>query len=184
MRFYFVDRITEIVPGKSIRGHKNVSMAEPYFATHFPRFPVLPGVILIEAMAQLAGLLIEVSPVPDDAVSTRKTTPAAAGTAAAGSVEQRKPWVQPDGPSRKAILSIVDRVKFKKLVRPGDRVDLAADLVVFAEDGARAEVSAHVDGALVAQTRLTFVLMPVPPEFETFMREERAALLAALQVAP
>ena len=55
MRFYFVDRITELTPGKTIRGFKNVSMSEPYFSTHFPRFPVLPGVIIIEAMAQLAG---------------------------------------------------------------------------------------------------------------------------------
>ena len=81
MRFYFVDRITAIEPGVRIRGFKNVSMSEPYFATHFPRFPVLPGVIMIEAMAQLAGLLVELSPTPDDdgtpppGVATPKTTP-------------------------------------------------------------------------------------------------------------
>ncbi|MBF0501030.1 MAG: 3-hydroxyacyl-ACP dehydratase FabZ [Candidatus Riflebacteria bacterium] len=150
MRFYFVDRLTDIVPGKSIRGYKNVSMAEPYFATHFPQFPVLPGVIIIEAMAQLAGLLIE-------SVATT------------------------DGRSKKALLSIVDKVKFKRMVRPGDRLDLSAEIVVLDEDGARAEVNASVGDDLVATTRLTFVLMEVPPQFASLIEQERAALLMALR---
>ena len=149
MRFYFVDRLTQIEPGQRIQGYKNVSMSEPYFSTHFPRFPVLPGVIVVEAMAQLAGLLIEVS------------TPA--------------------DPPKKAILSIVDRVKFKQMVRPGDRLDLSAHLVILDEDGARAEVEARIGDALVAQTRLTFALMAVPPEFAELIAQERHALLYALQ---
>lgn len=151
MRFYFVDRVTELEPGKRICGFKNVSMSEPYFTTHFPRFPVLPGVIIIEAMAQLAGLLIEVSPQGGDE-------------------------------KRKALLSIVDRVKFKRVVRPGDRLDLTAELVVIDEDGARADVAARVGNEPVASTRLTFVLMAVPPQFADVLEQERAALLYALQV--
>lgn len=150
MRFYFVDRITELVPGKSIRGYKSVSMAEPYFSTHFPQFPVLPGVIIIEAMAQLAGLLVE--SLPDEQIRQKK-----------------------------ALLSIVDKVKFKKLVRPGDRLDLTAELLSLDEDGAKAEVTASVDGHLTAATRLTFALMQVPPEFLPLLEQERKALLRALQ---
>ena len=157
MRFYFVDRVSELTPGVSIRGYKQVAMEAGYFDTHFPRYPVFPGVLIVEAMAQLAGLLLECSPpAPGDAAP-------------------------PPGEERKALLSIVDRVKFKRLVRPGDRLELAARLGVRDEDGARAEVEARVDGELVAATRLTFALLPVPPQFAATVREERAALLLALQ---
>lgn len=61
MRFYLVDRVTEFQKGSSIKGIKNVSMTEPFFTFHFPRYPVMPGVLIIEALAQLAGLLIELS---------------------------------------------------------------------------------------------------------------------------
>ena len=60
MRFYLVDKIIEFKKGESIKGWKNVSMTEPFFTFHFPRHPVLPGVLIIEAMAQLAGLMIEI----------------------------------------------------------------------------------------------------------------------------
>jgi 3-hydroxyacyl-[acyl-carrier-protein] dehydratase len=52
-----VDRVIECVPGKSIRGIKNVSMNEPYFQGHFPHHPVMPGVLIIEALAQVSAIL-------------------------------------------------------------------------------------------------------------------------------
>jgi 3-hydroxyacyl-[acyl-carrier-protein] dehydratase len=52
-----VDRVTEIVPGKSIRGHKSVSYNEPYFVGHFPARPIMPGVLILEALAQIGGIL-------------------------------------------------------------------------------------------------------------------------------
>ncbi len=61
MRFYFVDKITEFKKGSSIAGIKNVSMTEPFFTFHFQRYPVMPGVLIIESLAQLAGLMIEMS---------------------------------------------------------------------------------------------------------------------------
>ena len=55
--FLLVDRVTESVPGKSIRALKNVTINEHFFALYFAEYPVMPGVLIVEAMAQVAGLL-------------------------------------------------------------------------------------------------------------------------------
>ena len=54
--FVMVDRVLEIVPGERIVALKNVTINEPYFVGHFPRLPVMPGVMIIEALAQAAAL--------------------------------------------------------------------------------------------------------------------------------
>jgi UDP-3-O-[3-hydroxymyristoyl] N-acetylglucosamine deacetylase/3-hydroxyacyl-[acyl-carrier-protein] dehydratase len=56
--FLFVDRILEIEEGKRIVGIKNVTINEPYFEGHFPGHPIMPGVLIIEAMAQVGGVLL------------------------------------------------------------------------------------------------------------------------------
>ena len=56
--FLMIDRVVEIVPDASAVGIKNVSINEPYFAGHFPQRPVMPGVLIIEAMAQTAAVLV------------------------------------------------------------------------------------------------------------------------------
>ena len=53
-----IDRVLEMVPGKSIKALKNVSINEPFFVGHFPHHPVMPGVLILEAMAQAAGILM------------------------------------------------------------------------------------------------------------------------------
>lgn len=55
--FLLVDRILELEPGKKIVGLKNVTMNEPFFPGHFPGHPVMPGVLIVEAMAQVAAIL-------------------------------------------------------------------------------------------------------------------------------
>ncbi|MBV8466320.1 MAG: 3-hydroxyacyl-ACP dehydratase FabZ [Burkholderiales bacterium] len=55
--FLLIDRITELVPGERVTAIKNVTFNEPFFTGHFPRYPVMPGVLIIEAMAQAAGVL-------------------------------------------------------------------------------------------------------------------------------
>ena len=55
--FLLVDRIVELEPGKRIVGIKNVTYNEPFFQGHFPHRPIMPGVLIVEAMAQTAGLL-------------------------------------------------------------------------------------------------------------------------------
>lgn len=58
MRFLLVDRITELTPGQSIAAVKNLSLAEEYLADHFPGFPVMPGVLMLETLVQAGGWLI------------------------------------------------------------------------------------------------------------------------------
>jgi 3-hydroxyacyl-[acyl-carrier-protein] dehydratase len=59
--FLLVDRVIELDPGKSVVALKNVTINEPFFQGHFPGHPVMPGVLIVEAMAQAAGLLTQIS---------------------------------------------------------------------------------------------------------------------------
>lgn len=56
--FLLVDRVLEMVPGESGKGIKNVTMNEPFFAGHFPGTPIMPGVLIVEAMAQLGAMVV------------------------------------------------------------------------------------------------------------------------------
>lgn len=56
--FLLVDRVTEIVEGKSIKAYKNVSANEPFFQGHFPGKPVMPGVLILEALAQAGAIIV------------------------------------------------------------------------------------------------------------------------------
>ncbi len=56
--FLLIDRVTEMIPGQSIKGYKNISYNEPYFAGHFPQEPVMPGVLQLEALAQLGAVAV------------------------------------------------------------------------------------------------------------------------------
>jgi len=64
--FLFVDRVLEVEPGKRIVGIKNVSFDEHFFQGHFPGRPIMPGVLMVEAMAQIAGVLVYKSTETDD----------------------------------------------------------------------------------------------------------------------
>lgn len=67
--FLLVDRVIEVEPGKRLVAIKNVTINEPFFTGHFPNKPVMPGVLLIEAMAQATGLLaMESADVPKEAI--------------------------------------------------------------------------------------------------------------------
>jgi len=67
--FLLVDRVLEVDPGKRLLAIKNVTINEPFFEGHFPAKPVMPGVLLIEAMAQATGLLaMESADVPKEAI--------------------------------------------------------------------------------------------------------------------
>ncbi|AOY58672.1 FabZ: (3R)-hydroxymyristoyl-[acyl-carrier-protein] dehydratase [Desulfococcus multivorans] len=56
--FILVDRILELEPGKRVKALKNVTINEPFFQGHFPRNPIMPGVLILEAMAQAGGVLV------------------------------------------------------------------------------------------------------------------------------
>jgi 3-hydroxyacyl-[acyl-carrier-protein] dehydratase len=56
--FLLVDRVTEVVEGKSVKGYKNVTMNEPFFQGHFPSEPIMPGVLILEALAQVGAIAV------------------------------------------------------------------------------------------------------------------------------
>lgn len=67
--FLLVDRVVACEPGKNLRAIKNVTMNEPFFQGHFPEHPIMPGVLIIEAMAQASGVLVQLS------AESRKSAP-------------------------------------------------------------------------------------------------------------
>ena len=67
--FVMVDRVTEVIPKQSIRGHKGVTYNEPWFQGHFPQRPIMPGVLILESLAQIGGILAYASD-PFDATTS------------------------------------------------------------------------------------------------------------------
>jgi 3-hydroxyacyl-[acyl-carrier-protein] dehydratase len=96
--FLMVDRVLECHAGQSIRALKNVSCNEPYFMGHFPQRPVMPGVMIIEALAQTAGILAFVTS-----------------------------GVVPDADTKFYFVGI-DKARFRKPVEPGDQLILSVQL--------------------------------------------------------
>lgn len=124
--FLLVDRVTELVPGKSAAGFKNVTINEPFFQGHFPGEPVMPGVLIIEALAQV-------------------------GAVALLSAEE--------SPGKLALFAGINRFRFKRPVRPGDRLELAAALTGRRGGIGKAEAEARVDGQVAAAGELMFALV-------------------------
>jgi 3-hydroxyacyl-[acyl-carrier-protein] dehydratase len=61
MRYHLIDRITEVEPGKSLRAFKQLTLGEEYLADHFPTFPVMPGVLMLQALVEAASWLVRLS---------------------------------------------------------------------------------------------------------------------------
>lgn len=119
--FLLVDRITEYIPGQYAKGYKNVSMNEQFFCGHFPNIPVMPGVLQIEAMAQLSGALV---------------------------------LTQPQYKDKLALFAGIDNARFKRVVKPGDRLDMEAELIKVKGPIVKAHVKATVDGQLAVEADL------------------------------
>ena len=125
--FLLVDRVTELKPGESIVAMKNVSINEPFFNGHFPQLPVMPGVLIVEAMAQAAGIL---------GFKTLNKKPA-------------------DGSLY--LFAGADKVKFKRQVVPGDQLVLKVDYVSDRRNIWKFECKAFVDDQLAAAASITCV---------------------------
>jgi len=129
-----VDRVLEWEAGKFLRGVKNVSINEPFFQGHFPAYPVMPGVLVIEAMAQVAGLLTMLSDV-----------------------------ARRDG-SQLVLFAGIDDARFKRQVLPGDTLLLEARLERAVRGIGRFRTKATVDGQLVCEAQLLAAIRDVPPQ--------------------
>ena len=121
--FLLIDRITECVPGKYCKGYKNVTINEDFFNGHFPNNPIMPGVLQIEAMAQLsAGILMTL----------------------------------PEYKGKLVLFAGIDGVRFKNVVRPGDKLEMEAELTKVKGPIVKAHTKAFVDGKLTVEADLMF----------------------------
>jgi len=122
--FLLIDRVTEFTAGESLTGYKNVTYNEPFFLGHFPERPVMPGVLILEAMAQATGLL-------------------AFRTVERGAKRESLYF-----------LVGIDKARFKKPVEPGDQLVLRAKLKRSKRGIWVFECDARVDDTLVASAEI------------------------------
>ena len=121
--FLLVDRVIQLIPGDKVVALKNVTFNEPFFQGHFPGKPVMPGVLIIEAMAQVGGIL-------------------AYQTAA------------PERRNRLIYFMGMDKVRFRKMVVPGDQIIFNAEILKFRSKVAKMSGTATVEDQLVAEAEL------------------------------
>ncbi|MCL4806947.1 MAG: beta-hydroxyacyl-ACP dehydratase [Thermoanaerobaculia bacterium] len=128
-RFVLVDRFLSVEPGRGATALKTFCLEDPVFADHFPGLPVVPGVLLTEAMGQTAGW----------ALALRL------------------------GPDRFPLLMMVEKAKFRRLVRPGEEIRLEAELEDSRGRTWTARTRASVGGERAAEARLVFHAVARPP---------------------
>jgi 3-hydroxyacyl-[acyl-carrier-protein] dehydratase len=121
-----VDRVLEMVPGKSIKALKNVSINEPFFTGHFPHHPVMPGVLILEAMAQAAAIF---------------------------SFADETGLKPVDGEAVYYFVGI-DGARFRKPVLPGDQLIIEVEAERLGRTICKYQSKAFVDGAVVAEAKL------------------------------
>ncbi|SMN13093.1 3-hydroxyacyl-[acyl-carrier-protein] dehydratase, FabZ form [Bathymodiolus heckerae thiotrophic gill symbiont] len=122
--FLLIDRVLKIEVGKSIVALKNVSFNEPQFTGHFPEQPIMPGVLIIEALAQATGILAFKSEV---------------GRPIDGQIY---------------MLVGVDKVRFKRMVEPGDQLHLEVEVMAVKRGIWKFKCIATVDGKIVTTAEL------------------------------
>lgn len=122
--FLMLDRVLECEPGKRLLAIKNVTCNEPYFQGHFPKHPIMPGVLIMEALAQTTGIL----------------------------AAESAPEVL--GKGMTYYLVGLDKVRFKRPVIPGDQLMLEANYVRHKRNIWAFECRAEVDGEYVASAKI------------------------------
>ena len=128
--FLLIDRVLDFTVGKNLTAIKNVSFNEPYFIGHFPDQPIMPGVLIIEALAQATGILAFKSEV---------------GKPVTGQIY---------------MLVGVDKVRFKKSVEPGDQLKLYAEVVKVRRGIWKFDCKATVEEQLVTSAEIICTQKP------------------------
>jgi 3-hydroxyacyl-[acyl-carrier-protein] dehydratase len=118
--FLLVDRVLELTEGESIRCIKNVTVNEPFFTGHFPEVPIMPGVLIVEAMAQAAGIL---------GFRTMGKT-----------IESGTTY----------LFAAIENARFKRQVEPGDQLELNVKIVSAKRGIWKFECVATVDGQVAS----------------------------------
>ncbi|MCB1917242.1 MAG: 3-hydroxyacyl-ACP dehydratase FabZ [Rhodocyclaceae bacterium] len=126
--FLLVDRVSELIEGESIVALKNVTMNEPFFPGHFPHHPVMPGVLIVEAMAQAAAILSfkTMGALPDD--------------------------------DSVVYFAGIDGVRFKRPVTPGDQLVMTVTILNSKRNIWKYKAVARVDGEVAAEAELMCAL--------------------------
>jgi beta-hydroxyacyl-ACP dehydratase FabZ len=127
--FLLIDRILEFEMGKRIVGLKNVTINEPFFQGHFPGHPIMPGVLLLEAMAQTGGVMALKSIPPED-------------------VKKKVLYFMS-----------IDKAKFRKPVVPGDQVRFELELIRARGTIMSLKAKATVDGGVVAEAEMMAMIV-------------------------
>lgn len=124
--FLMIDEVEEIVMGESAIAYKEVREDEWYFQGHFPGNPIMPGVLIVESLAQTGAVAIL-------------------------SMEENK--------GKNALFGGIDKMKFKKMVVPGDRLKLEVKIIKRKGPIGVGEALATVDGKVAAKGEITFALV-------------------------
>lgn len=124
--FLMIDEVEEYIPGESAIAYKYVNENEWYFKGHFPGNPIMPGVLITEALAQTGAVAIL-------------------------SIEENK--------GKNALFGGIDKLRFKKMVVPGDKLKLEVKIIKRKGPIGIGEAVATVDGKIVAKGELTFALV-------------------------
>jgi len=144
MRFFLIDKINEWNVGKTAKAVKNIALSEDFFDDHFPRRPVMPGVLIVEGMAQLSGLLLEAS------------------------------LKEQYGEDAKAILTVLERTKFRDLVKPGDTLIYTTEITSVNKNGGKVSASAYLNDKAVVTTGMVFAFKYVN---DPILESKRQALM-------
>ncbi len=131
MRFFLIDAIVNWQRGVQATAIKNVALSEDFFDDHFPRMPIMPGVLILEGMAQLGGVLLE-------------------------ETVQAEYQIE-----RKALMTTIGRTKFRQTIRPGAQLVYTAHDLHFNDLGGRVSVDAHAADKLVTSTQFTYILQAI-----------------------
>jgi 3-hydroxyacyl-[acyl-carrier-protein] dehydratase len=127
--FLLVDRIVELAPPQHAVDLKLVTQNEPHFQGHFPGYPVMPGVLIVEAMAQVGGIAVLSAP------------------------EYR---------GKLALFAGIDKVRFKRQVKPGDVLRIEVELGQIRRGIGLGNGTATVDGELACRGEIMFALVDMP----------------------